>query len=353
MSVIELMLVMLATGSDSLPVRVNVLSSHHPRQILVITGTDEMSLYARGNVILVDGESRDFYEFPGDGFTLRWMHSSREYKGSLEARADRGELVLVNEVAAYDYLASVTGGEMVAGASLEALKAQAVLCRTFMRGCSRHEDEDWDFCDLTHCQSYKGLAGVTTQSRRAVAETEGQVLTYEGELCEVYYHSTSGGKTAEASSIWDDISAPYLVSVEDPCCSASPHYAWESSLTCGQIARALGLPHVSDLEVLTITADERVAQIKVSGSDSQTCPARTCTGWQFRMEVCQELGWNTLKSSWFEVERDGDRFVFKGKGLGHGVGMSQWGAAGMAAEGKDFQEILAHFYPGTEVAEWR
>jgi stage II sporulation protein D len=348
MPVIELVLMMLAAGSDSPAVRVNVLSSHHPRELLVITGSDEVALCAQGEVILVDGESRGAYQYTGDGFTLRWKDNSRKYAGSLEARADRGELILVNEVGEDDYLASVTAGEMVPGAGPEALKAQAVLCRTFLYSCERHSAEDWDFCDLTHCQSYKGLASVSSHSRRAVAGTEGLVLAFAGELCEVYYHSTSGGRTADASSIWADITAPYLVSVDDPLCTASPHYSWESTLTSDQIARALGLPHVSDLEILTTASDGRVTAIEVSGSDSGTWP-----GWQFRMAVCQELGWNTLKSSWFEIDRVGDSFVFTGKGLGHGVGLSQWGAAGMADRGDDFRTILAHFYTGTEVFRWR
>ncbi|TKJ43723.1 hypothetical protein CEE36_03285 [candidate division TA06 bacterium B3_TA06] len=330
-----------------LGVNVNILSSYHPSQVTVIAGDRKGKLTAKGNTIYVNSKSIERYGCSADSFTLKWQDKTRSYAGSLEVWAEDGELILVNKVEEDAYLASVVGAEMVPGAELEALKAQVVLCRTFIYTGCRHQDEPWDLCDLTHCQSYRGLETVTAATGKAVAETEGMFLTYHGEPCKIYYHSTSGGRTADARSIWPDEYAPYLCSVPDPYCSASPHYSWRCTLTSSQIAQALDITHVSDIEVVESAPDNRVIEIRVRGSESVIY-----LGWQFRMIMTRKLGWGTLKSSWFEVRKDGEDFVFTGHGLGHGVGLSQWGAVGMAEQGATFKEILAHYYPGTEVKRW-
>jgi len=330
-----------------LGVNVNILSSYHPSQVAVIVGDRKGKLTAKGNTIYVNSKSIERYGCSADSFTLKWQDKTRSYAGSLEVWAEDGELILVNKVEEDAYLASVVGAEMVPGAELEALKAQAVLCRTFIYTGCRHQDEPWDLCDLTHCQSYRGLETVTAATGKAVAETEGMFLTYHGEPCKIYYHSTSGGRTADARSIWPDEYAPYLRSVPDPYCSASPHYSWRCTLTSSQIAQASDITHVSDIEVVESAPDNRVIEIRVRGSESVIY-----LGWQFRMIMTRKLGWGTLKSSWFEVRKDGESFIFTGHGLGHGVGLSQWGAVGMAEQGADFRKILAHYYPGTEVKRW-
>ena len=339
---LSIKLIMIIVG-----VNVNILSSYHPSQVTVIAGDRKGKLTAKGNTIYVSSKSIERYGCSADSFTLKWQDKTRSYAGSLEVWAEKGELILVNKVEEDAYLASVAGAEMVPGAELEALKAQAVLCRTFIYTGCRHQDEPWDLCDLTHCQSYRGLETVTAATGKAVAETEGMFLTYHGEPCKIYYHSTSGGRTADARSIWPDEYAPYLRSVPDHYCSASPHYSWRCTLTASQIAQALDITHVSDIEVVESAPDNRVIEIRVRGSESVIY-----LGWQFRMIMTRKLGWGTLKSSWFEVRKDGESFIFTGHGLGHGVGLSQWGAKGMAEQGADFRKILAHYYPGTEVKRW-
>lgn len=306
------------------------------------------NLVVSGEQVLVNGNERQRWSVTSDSFTLRWGETSRIYRGSLEVWAEKGELILVNRIDEDSYLASVTGAEMVPHAGLEALKAQAVLARTFMHQALRHQDEPWEFCDLTHCQSYKGLESETPDTRRAVEETDGLVLTYEGELCEVYYHSTCGGRTANARSIWPDVSASYLVSVPCDYCHNSPHYRWQCRLSPVDVARALEMPHVSDLEVAQRAPDGRVTEVRMTGSTSIIYP-----GWNFRMFLAHFAGWGTLESSWFQIQREGGDFIFSGRGLGHGVGLCQWGARGMAEQGKDFREILSHYFPGTEVTKWR
>jgi len=342
-------LVLLAAASAAGgEVKVLILSSRHLRRATVSAEGRTDTLLCSGDTLYVNGAQHGRYLVSSDGFTLGFDAKSRKYAGSLEAWAQDGELRLVNRVPEEAYLASVAGAEMVPGAGLEALKAQAVLCRTLLYRGARHPGKPWEFCDLTHCQSYRGAETATPAARRAVRETAGLVLVYQGELCMVYYHSTSGGRTADATSIWPDVSAPYLRSVPDEACSASPHYRWECVLRASDIARALDMPHVSKVMILDRKPDGRTGRIALKGSET-----RVYEGWNFRMLVCQALGWNTLKSSWFSVEQDAGAFVFKGRGLGHGVGLSQWGAAGMAQQGADFRTILAHYFPGAEVSRWR
>jgi len=330
------------------PVKVNILSSHHLDEVKVSSESNESVLRAKGDNLYVNGKKSDTYHCKSGRFTLEWQDKSREYKGLLKAWAEDGRVVLVNTVGENDYVASVTGGEMVPGAGVEAMKAQAVLCLTYIYTAMQHYDEPWDLCDLTHCQSYRGLETVTEVSRRAVEKTEGMLLAYHGEPCRIFYHSTSGGKTADAASIWPDEAQAYLVSVPDPCCAPSPHYRWEFVASPADIARALDFPSIADVRVIKNHPDGRVDKVGVKYLGESLL----YDGWNFRMLVCQELGWNTLKSSWFEIDRDGAAYVFRGRGLGHGVGLSQWGAAGMAEQGAGFDKILAHYYPGTEVKKW-
>lgn len=339
---LSIKLIMIIVG-----VNVNILSSHHLEEAAVIVDGHKDILKARRNNLYVNEKSSERYRSPSEGFSIEWKDKSRSYEGSLEVWAEDGELILVNKVEEDAYLASVVGAEMVPGAELEALKAQAVLCRTFIYTGCRHQNEPWDLCDLTHCQSYRGLETVTAATGKAVAETEWMFLTYHVEPCKIYYHSTSGGRTADARSIWPDEYAPYLRSVPDHYCSASPHYSWRYTLTASRIAQALDITHVSDIEVVESAPDNRVIEIRVRGSESVIY-----LGWQFRMIMTRKLGWGTLKSSWFEVRKNGESFIFTGHGLGHGVGLSQWGAVGMAEQGATFKEILAHYYPGTEVKRW-
>jgi len=352
MTSVNLLILVLAAN----PVKVNILSSYHLQEIRVEEGIagdrkeGKDALKVKGSQLYVNGNKRDVYVSKKGGFSVDWQAKSRSYEGSLRVWAQGSELILVNTVDEDDYVASVTGAEMVPGAGIEALAAQAVLCRTFIYTASRHEGKEgeWDFCDLTHCQSYRGLETVTEASRRAVEKTEGMLLAYHGEPCKIFYHSTSGGRTADAASIWPDEAQAYLVPVPDPCCAASPHYRWEFVASPADIARALDFPSIADVRVIENHPDGRVDKVGVKYLGESLL----YDGWNFRMLVCQELGWNTLKSSWFEITRDGAAYVFRGKGLGHGVGLSQWGAAGMAEQGAGFDKILAHYYPGTEVKKW-
>lgn len=270
------------------------------------------------------------------GFGLRIQGQIRQYPGMLRARAEGDRLILVNVLPLEAYVAGVVSAEMPDGWPPSALEAQAVLARTLALNGGNHPRSG--LCDLTHCQVYAGQRKPAAQ--QAAQNTAGQVLTYRGGLIQPLYHSTCGGERASNAVIFGGTALPYLQEGADPHCAVSPHAAtWHVRVLPAELARALGLPRVERVEVRARSLGGWVAEIEQDG--------RRMSGYRFWQAVGSELGWGVLKSMRFTVRREGDAFVFEGKGLGHGVGLCQWGARGQAARGVPYRQILASYYPGT------
>lgn len=289
----------------------------------------------------------------------------RRYTGAITARCpDGATLFLVNRTPLEDYVGGVVTSEALPGTPLQALRAQAVAARSFavasahlltaQRGRPRgpHAEEGFDFCDLTHCQSFRGLGrGAALQAAR---DTRGLVLWSEGRVVAAWYHSTCGGRTAAPREAGAD---PALRSVPDVApsgrawCADSPHFRWHVDLGVARVRDALNRDpstrvgrHLRTLRVTRRYPDGRVARIELRGSR-----VRQVSGQAFWMVLGRELGWGNVESAWFYVHRCGRVFEFDGRGLGHGCGMCQYGAAAMARAGYHWRAILAHYYPGTTV----
>ncbi|MGB9887329.1 MAG: stage II sporulation protein D [Moorellales bacterium] len=255
-----------------------------------------------------------------------------------------------------EYVRGVVAAEMPARFAPEALKAQAVAARTYAvrrlvqsrQGAGTHPEAD--VCnDPKHCQGWLseaemrqrwGWLGYWFFRRKvtgAVLATRGLVLTYQGELIDPVYHSASGGRTEDPREIWGR-SVPYLRSQPSPWEEESPYNEVVTVLSAAEVRRRLGLAATSgadlSLRVASYTASGRIKTVVAAG--------RLFTGPEFR----QLLG---LNSTWFRWEKKGQDFVFYSRGYGHGVGMSQYGAQGLARRGKSFREILAYYYPGTRL----
>ena len=260
----------------------------------------------------------------------------------------------VTEMDLNQYLWGVVAAEMPASFSQEALKAQAVAARTYALNkgpSSNHPDAD--LCtDSACCQGWLSPEGrkakwgdswqpLEERVEQAVQDTCAQVLTYEGELIEVLYHAASGGQTEDAAEVFSH-SVPYLRSVDSPGEESYEGYAVEQRFSLEEAAELLlaafpdcgveaaALP--SQLELISLSETGRVKEMRVG---NQTVQGR---------EVRAALG---LRSTLFTWETVGDTLIFRVRGYGHGVGMSQAGARAMAAAGSDCAEILAHYYPGT------
>lgn len=272
----------------------------------------------------------------------------------IEIVAFSGRLQVTATIPMDEYIAGVLAGETGNFKSEEALKAMAVAARTYaMHFGSRHALEGFDYCDTTHCQDVL-IAGVTDRLRKIVQSTAGEILWYEGKPAATYYHANCGGTTEDGRYMLanDDAALPYLVQHSDTYCVRNGGTQWHSEVTKRELQRALaedGIVIPGSLRSLSIvqrTPSGRVEALRIVGSSSITVP-----GVAFRSAVGRHIGWERLKSNWYNLSVAGDRVTFTGRGLGHGVGLCQIGAEVMGEEGKSYREILAYYYPGTKLGE--
>ena len=372
-----------------------------------------------------------------EGEGLRWGPTG--YRGSLcLIPASRG-FTVVNEVDLESYLRGVLKMEANPAWPQEALKAQAIIARTFaVKSQGRHRAQGFDLCALPHCQAYRGRNAEDPATDRAVAATRGQILVYGGVPASTFYHADSGGVTADASQVWGG-RVSYLVSRGEPVSYTSPYSSWQTVLTAEQLERVLGkmgqnVGRVRSLRAASRDSGGRVVLLEVTG-DRGTVRVK---GHAFRMAAGSSL----VKSTRFEIRGDqggetplppnlppqpvvpvsrpssqedvlvqlteqgvfskeelmdmllhpekrkayqdlglsrkgepnpvrpatplpvtpasprtaptwnaagGDRFVLEGRGWGHGVGLSQWGAKALAEQGWSCPRILEHYFPGTSL----
>ncbi|MBI1760022.1 MAG: SpoIID/LytB domain-containing protein [Acidobacteria bacterium] len=249
------------------------------------------------------------------------------------------------------YVAGVVAAEGSVETQAESLKALAVVSRTYaMQNLGRHAREGFDFCSTTHCQQFWLDKTPTRETvRRAVTQTAGEILQdRQGHLAESYFHAACGGQTANLETLWGVRAPEHLRGVRDDYCATRPNRNWTCEITAAQLAQALRGDTRTDvgarlesIAVLQRDASGRAQTLAVTGARR-----RVLSGWDFKMLVGRKLGWQLLKSSWFEVQRRGERFVFTGHGFGHGLGLCQEGAHVMATRGLGYQQILAFYFPG-------
>ena len=274
-----------------------------------------------------------------------------------EARAcvdERTEVLLLTDAGVEtltmaEYLPGAVAAEMPADFGAEALKAQAVAARTYALACTHHDNAN--VCtESACCLAYRTEDELRTlwggdfeENMRAVAgavrATDGQVLTYGGELILAAFHASSPGATEASGSLWSAL--PYLQSVESPETeSAVPGLVSEISFTPSELCERLGLSPEAEPESLlgerVLDSSGRVDSIDIDG--------RSFAG----SEVRAALG---LKSAAFSARFENGMFIFTVSGSGHGVGMSQYGAFLLAADGWSYDAILRHYYPGAELTQ--
>ncbi|HCU25364.1 MAG TPA: hypothetical protein DF383_10115 [Deltaproteobacteria bacterium] len=277
----------------------------------------------------------------------------RRFTGALQVEVRGGALFFIEEIPLEDYVRGVLPAEMPADFPLEAQKAQAVLARTYARAAApRHAAEGFDFCDLTHCQAYRAVAPLSAAQEEAWRATRSLVLSSGGRPIEALFHSTCGGHTSPNQKVFGGPARSYLQGVSDgEYCRASPHWIWEARIDKTALSRLFGADSkknpggiLQNILPADREAQGRIFTLILQGERPVTLPAM-----EFLSAAGKALGWNRIKSNWFEVTLSGEDFIFQGRGLGHGVGLCQWGARGMAEAGKKFDEILRHYFPGTRL----
>jgi stage II sporulation protein D len=264
--------------------------------------------------------------------TLETAASPRlSFPGPLEIRSQDGRLLLTLRMSLEEYVAGVLAGESSVFQSVEALKAMAVAARTYaVRHRQRHRAEGFDFCDTTHCQDLR-LAALSDRLRAACDATEGELLWYEGAPADTYYHRHCGGATEAAQYVWPDIRVPYLKQQADTFCVSTGRAEWRAEIAKPDLG--------GDVAILGRTPSGRVAEVRVAG--------RRMSGSDFQLAVGRALGWDKLRSNFYQIIDRGDRLVFQGYGAGHGVGLCQVGAEQRGQQGHTYRQILAFYYPGT------
>lgn len=275
---------------------------------------------------------------------------AREYPGALVLVRDGSGITAVNHVDMEDYVASVISSEMGPDWPLEALKAQAVASRTFaMYQMERNSGSLYDVDNTARSQVYRGRSG-DERVKEAVEATRGLIAVYDGAPAGTFYHSSSGGRTENPKEVWGRENLPYLASRPAFFEERSPHCDWRLRLSAGEIRERLrkagiGAGSVISIEPVSFTSSGRVGRLRlVLGPNKRKVEMR---GEYFR----KIIGDTRLPSTKFRVERDaGGMFTFTGQGYGHGVGMSQWSARGLAEHGKGFEEIIQTFYTGVTIA---
>jgi stage II sporulation protein D len=250
-----------------------------------------------------------------------------------------------------DYVLGVLSVEAAVEDQPEALKAQAIITRTYaLKNLGRHASEGFDLCSNTHCQQY-AQRPASDKMRRAVTDTSGEVLRdANGQLVDAYFHAACGGMTANIETLWGARAPSYLRGVRDNFCASMPNHEWTDVIPATHLARALASDPLTDVgrpidEVVVTKRDAtgRAEMISIEGERR-----RQVRGWEFKIVVGRVLGWNLLKSSRFSVSRRGSNFIFRGSGFGHGLGLCQNGAHVMARRGAAYRQILDHYFPGTQ-----
>ena len=274
--------------------------------------------------------------------------NGRRYRGSLLLKQKDEFLEVINELPLEEYLYGVIKWEISPDWPDVAVAVQAIAARTYALKkleAPLPENQDYHLLSTEDDQVYGGMESEDPRSTTSVDSTRGKVLTYEGKLINAYYNACCGGSTTSSADVWGQ-PFPYLEARADPFCKDSPYHDWKWKVEAGklrELLREAGLPlgKLYRIQLLSFDESGRVNELRIQYQGGE----KYLKGSEFRSKV----GSDRIKSTLFEVSRHAGYFMFTGRGSGHGVGMCQWGAKGMAEKGYSTKEILQFYYPGTTV----
>ncbi len=313
------------------------------REVKTFSQTNNIQEEQNQNIVENTSNNSNEYNYPKYG-TIKLLHKST------------GE---VEDVPIDTYLCNVVSAEMPADYELEALKAQAVVARTYtIYKAQNPKHENADICDdSTCCQAWvskeKRFERWEEQKResnwlkieKAVNETAGKIVTYNGKPINAFFHANSGGITELPVNVWGGSSLPYLQVVETVGEEGYIQYSSEVILNKEELIEKLKTKYSDiqidfnnndDIKILGFTDGNRVKTVKFGNHELSGVETRTILG---------------LKSTNFEITKENDNIKFSVKGYGHGVGMSQTGADTMAKQGSNYEDIIKHFYKDVEIKD--
>jgi stage II sporulation protein D len=271
----------------------------------------------------------------------------RMFRGAIKLiRKDNGHLLVINQIDVEDYVKGILYHEVSHYWPEQALNAQAIVCRTYaLYQMQANKSRDYDVTADIYSQVYGGRTSERFRTNKAVDDTRGQIITYQGKLIPAYFHATCGGHTEDASLLWD-VALPPLKGVACNFCYDSPHFKWHAVIPLDEIEDALTkaghtIRGIRRIAIAGTDASGRITDINII-SDNKTIKI---PGKDFR----SILGGNDIRSTDFQVTIADSDAVFEGSGWGHGVGLCQWGAYFMAKQGATSKEIIQYYYPGVEI----
>jgi len=281
----------------------------------------------------------------------RVKFNGKEYRGGVYIKLNKDQtLTVIEEVGLEEYLYGVLPLEMGPNWPLEALKAQAVVARTYtLTQLKRFSDSGYDLSADVKSQVYGGSTYDYPAVLEAVRSTSGEVLTYKEKLVETYYHAACGGHTT--SPLWDDDVIKPLRGVFCKFCRSSANYNWSVTVSNSKVlnylqSKGLDARKVTGIKSVKKNRSGRTLLLKFSTDNG----SKTLDAKEFR----SVMGNTQIKSTYFTgIQRKKDGFRVYGQGYGHGAGMCQDGASEMAKRGRNYKQILDFYYPGSELSDWR
>jgi stage II sporulation protein D len=298
------------------------------------------------NAVIVDGTAYRRLNFAGSSAVYV---NGKPYRGVAEATPGEKGVLVVNELPLEEYLVGLINCEISSAWPIEAVKAQAVIARTY--ALNRKQARGTSFYHLESSvidQVYDGCEIEDSRARRGVSDTAGEVLSYQGAVIQAFYHSNCGGRTEASEHVWGK-HLPYLGGVDCRYCLTSPSSAWDLKIALPELEERLKaaghkVSGVTDIRPGPRNSRGRLKHVVVAASRGDL----TLTGDQFR----KAIGYSVIKSTNFTVRVEKREAVFSGLGNGHGVGLCQWGAKQRALDGFGYAEILSYYYPGTNLIKF-
>lgn len=372
----------------------------------VVSPNNRMTKLTMGSngAIICDNQSAYPSIAASQGDTITF--SDRSYRGRIEFNRASGQITAVNVLNIEDYLYGTVPSEIPSKWPIESIKAQAVASRTYTAMTHKHINQGYDLCDSVHCQAYIGYNNETTTTNSAVNLTKGQKIYYNNELIDATYFSSSGGYTDNSENVWPNV-VPYLRGVKDTYETESK--LWTKTITLNELnnlltQKGINIGNAIDMKISSTSNGGRVSSLTITGTNGsktlQNEEVRTFFNPSLDSRMFEIIAGGKIISDEITVQSDSSKitqslsdisirgydgilkqvglnnsmyvigsagqtsvysmetqtsqassntYMISGKGFGHGIGMSQYGAKGMAEAGISYIDILKHYYTGVTI----
>ncbi|BDP42817.1 sporulation protein [Deinococcus aetherius] len=292
-----------------------------------------------------DAGSPSLYLPPSPGSVVEI--GGRTYRGGVLLRAERGTVQGINVVDVEDYLRGVVPAEMPSTWPAAALAAQAVIARTYV-AARVNPALPYDTCATETCQVYRGVTAERANADAAIRATAGEVVAYDGRPASTYFSSDSGGFTASSAEVWGR-DVPYLIARADPYSVGGPRSRWRLEVGAARVQEVaarygVGVGPLASVRVTRASVSGRAQEITLTGTGGTALLSGANAGGFIR-----SLGAASSRATLSGPVGPGTPLVVEGFGAGHGVGLSQYGALGLARQGMTHPQILGFYYPGTSL----